>query len=67
VGQRADELELEQDRDLAESTAAAREDIELTRAEMTCTIDAIQDRLDPEVLSEQAKGYRSRRDRPRHS
>jgi ElaB/YqjD/DUF883 family membrane-anchored ribosome-binding protein len=53
VGQRADELE--HDRDLAESTAAAREDIELTRAEMTSTIDAIQDKLDPEVLSEQAK------------
>jgi ElaB/YqjD/DUF883 family membrane-anchored ribosome-binding protein len=53
VGQRADELE--QDRDLAESTVAAREDIELTRAEMTSTIDAIQDKLDPEVLSEQAK------------
>jgi ElaB/YqjD/DUF883 family membrane-anchored ribosome-binding protein len=53
VGQRADELE--PDRDLAESTAAAREDIELTRAEMTSTIDAIQDKLDPEVLSEQAK------------
>ena len=35
--------------------AAAREDIERTRAEMTTTIDAIQDRLDPEVLSEQAK------------
>jgi gas vesicle protein len=34
---------------------AAREDIERTRAEMTSTIDAIQDRLDPEVLSEQAK------------
>jgi ElaB/YqjD/DUF883 family membrane-anchored ribosome-binding protein len=53
VGQRADELE--QDRDLADSTAAAREGIELTRAEMTSTIDAIQDKLDPEVLSEQAK------------
>jgi gas vesicle protein len=34
---------------------AAREDIERTRADMTSTIDAIQDRLDPEVLSEQAK------------
>jgi len=34
---------------------AAREEIERTRAEMTGTIDAIQDRLDPEVLSEQAK------------
>jgi hypothetical protein len=33
----------------------ARADIELTRAEMSSTIDAIQDRLDPEVLSEQAK------------
>src|SRR5437764_11602332 len=33
----------------------AREDIEFTRAEMSGTIDAIQDRLDPEVLSEQAK------------
>jgi hypothetical protein len=53
MGQRADELE--QDQDLAGSTAAAREDIELTRAEMTSTIDAIQDKLDPEVLSEQAK------------
>ena len=68
MGQRADELERrvretsgvsrnpdEQDEDLDESTAAAREEIELTRAEMTSTIDAIQDRLDPEVLSEQAK------------
>jgi len=67
VGQRADELERrretggvsrdgeEQDEDLAESTAAAREEIELTRADMTSTIDAIQDKLDPEVLSEQAK------------
>ena len=34
---------------------AAREDIELTRADMTSTIEAIQERLDPEVLSEQAK------------
>jgi hypothetical protein len=68
VGQRADELERraresggmngdreEQDEHLAESTAAAREEIELTRADMTSTIDAIQDKLDPEVLSEQAK------------
>jgi len=61
VGQRADELERrtsdrgEQDEELAESTAAAREGIELTRADMTSTIDAIQDKLDPEVLSEQAK------------
>jgi hypothetical protein len=68
VGQRAGELEHEaressgvsrdrdeQDEDLAESTVAAREEIELTRADMTSTIDAIQDRLDPEVLSEQAR------------
>jgi hypothetical protein len=34
---------------------AARVDIERTRAGMTSTVDAIQDRLDPEVLSEQAK------------
>ncbi len=45
----------EQSEDLVESTAAARDEIELTRADMTSTIDAIQDRLDPEVLSEQAK------------
>jgi len=44
MGQRADELERD-----------PREEIELTRSEMTSTIDAIQDRLDPEVLSEQAK------------
>jgi len=36
-------------------TAAARADIEQTRADMSSTIDAIQDKLDPEVLSEQAK------------
>jgi hypothetical protein len=40
-----------EDSDLAE----ARDEIEFTRAEMTTTIEAIQDRLDPEVLSEQAK------------
>src|SRR5215211_534518 len=64
MGQRAGDLEArepirvsreDEDEDLAQSTAAAREDIELTRREMTSTIDAIQDRLDPEVLSEQAK------------
>jgi hypothetical protein len=38
-----------------DATAAARDDIEVTRAEMATTIDAIQDRLDPEVLSEQAR------------
>jgi len=32
-----------------------REDIEQTRAEMSETLDAIQERLDPEALTEQAK------------
>ena len=41
--------------DDAAETAAAREEIERTRADMTSTIEAIQDKLDPEVLSEQAK------------
>lgn len=36
-------------------TAVVREEIEQTRAEMSETIDAIQSRLDPEVLTEQAK------------
>lgn len=43
------------DAGLKESTAATRQDIEMTRAEMSSTIDAIQDKLDPDVLSEQAK------------
>ena len=56
MGQRPDQLgtrepvsvsRQEDDQDLASSTAAAREEIEQTRAEMTSTIDAIQDRLDP--------------------
>src|SRR5215204_2697273 len=64
MGQRAGDLEArepirvsdeDEDEDLARNTAAAREDIELTRREMTTTIDAIQDKLDPELLSEQAK------------
>jgi hypothetical protein len=64
VGQRSDEITEREIKFVAhsdgessydETTGAAREDIELTRAEMTSTIDAIQDRLDPEVLSEQAK------------
>ncbi len=45
----------EGDAEYDEATATAREDIEFTRAEMTSTIEAIQDKLDPEVLSEQAK------------
>jgi Protein of unknown function (DUF3618) len=61
VGQRADDLaqrdltEPGERDELAETTLMAREDIESTRAELSSTIDAIQDRLDPEVLSEQAK------------
>ncbi|MBV9358591.1 MAG: DUF3618 domain-containing protein [Chloroflexi bacterium] len=39
----------------AADTAAARAHIEQTRADMSSTIDAIQDKLDPEVLSVQAK------------
>ena len=34
---------------------AARANIEVTRAEMTQTVDALQDKLDPEALKEQAK------------
>ena len=41
--------------DFEVATAEAREEIELTRTEMTSTIEAIQDKLDPELLSEQAK------------
>jgi len=54
MGERHDRLIGGSD-DLEHTAVAAREEIELTRAEMTSTIDAIQDRLDPEVLSEQAK------------
>ena len=61
MGQRADDLArrdlvgTDEDDELAQSTLTARENIESTRAELSSTIDAIQDRLDPEVLSEQAK------------
>ena len=65
MGQRPDELRppegdsqprsAGQDGDLESTTATARQEIEQTRAEMSSTIDAIQDRLDPELLSEQAK------------
>ncbi|MBV9170513.1 MAG: DUF3618 domain-containing protein [Chloroflexi bacterium] len=60
MGERADDLMQrghtpDAEDDFDETTATAREDIEFTRAEMSSTIDAIQDRLDPEVLSEQAK------------
>jgi len=43
------------DEDLDAGTAAARQEIEETRAEMSSTIEAIEERLDPEVLSAQAK------------
>ena len=65
MGQRSDELSTLRTNirspddhspdDFEAATAEAREEIELTRTEMTSTIDAIQDKLDPEVLSEQAK------------
>lgn len=61
MGQRADDLarrepaDADQDADFAENTLMAREDIEFTRTELSSTIDAIQNRLDPEVLSEHAK------------
>ncbi len=45
-------------RELAQSddeVEATRAQIELTRAEMTETVDALQERLDPERLKEQAK------------
>jgi hypothetical protein len=41
--------------DATPETAAIRGDIEQTRVEMSGTIDAIQEKLDPEVLQEQAK------------
>jgi hypothetical protein len=34
---------------------AARANVELTRAEMTDTVDALQEKLDPETLKEEAK------------
>lgn len=43
------------DREEMTETAAVRDEIEQTRAEMSETIDAIQGRLDPETLTEQAK------------
>src|SRR5712691_7483197 len=64
MGQRPDELvEYESsvggghegESGFAETTAAAREELELTRADMTSTLDAIQERLDPEIIAEHAK------------
>ena len=34
---------------------AAKANVELTRAEMTDTVDALQEKLDPETLKEEAK------------
>lgn len=34
---------------------AARANVELTRAQMTDTVDALQEKLDPETLTEEAK------------
>lgn len=65
MGKRPDELsvresnlhapDLTNDEELQQKTADARIDIELTRTEMSSTIEAIQDKLDPEVLSGQAR------------
>jgi Protein of unknown function (DUF3618) len=66
MGQRADQLggrdpaprragEPDEAAEETAETAAARAGIEQTRAGMSSTIEAIQDKLDPEVLSEQAK------------
>lgn len=38
---------------------AARANVELTRAEMTDTVEALQEKLDPEALKEEAKGTAS--------
>ncbi|HEX6711337.1 MAG TPA: DUF3618 domain-containing protein [Rubrobacter sp.] len=38
---------------------AARANVELTRAEMTDTVEALQEKLDPETLKEEAKGTAS--------
>ena len=65
MGQRPDELSTLRNNvrspgdqspdDFEATTAEARDEIEFTRTEMTSTIEAIQDKLAPEVLSEQAK------------
>jgi len=65
VGQRPDQLGDGESRfvrrgdpiesDEVVETATAREEIEQTRADMSSTLDAIQEKLDPEALSEQAK------------
>jgi len=47
--------ELRQRAQSDDEVEAARAQVELTRAEMTETVDALQERLDPERLKEQAK------------
>ncbi|GIV96894.1 MAG: hypothetical protein KatS3mg057_1551 [Herpetosiphonaceae bacterium] len=53
MGQRADEMRQPQERD--QSPEEIRDNIEHTRAEMSETIDAIQERLSPAYLKEQVK------------
>jgi hypothetical protein len=58
VGETADQRGLGRpapDASASDAPEDVREDIEQTRAEMSETLDAIQDRLDPEALTEQAK------------
>jgi FlaA1/EpsC-like NDP-sugar epimerase len=51
----ADTEELRKVAQSDDEVEATRAQIELTRAEMTETVDALQERLDPERLKEQAK------------
>ncbi len=51
----AEAEELRQRAQSDDEVEATRAQIELTRAEMTETVDALQERLDPERLKEQAK------------
>ncbi len=48
-------LELRQRARSDDEVEATRAQIEMTRAEMTETVDALQERLDPQRLKEQAK------------
>lgn len=47
--------ELRQQARSGDEVEATKAEIELTRAEMSETVDALQERLDPETLKEQAK------------
>ncbi len=53
MAERPDELRQRAQSD--DEIEATRAQIEMTRAEMTETVDALQERLDPERLKEQAK------------